>query len=73
MERRFPRLAEALSRNLTAFYNDINKHHNKVTVVVMSEFGRRLKSNKNGGTDHGYGGAMMVLGGNVKGGKMYGK
>ena len=70
---RFPRLAEALSRNLTAFYNDINKYHNKVTVVVMSEFGRRLKANKNGGTDHGHGGAMMVLGGNVKGGKMYGK
>ncbi len=70
---RFPRLIEALSRNLTAFYNDIYKYHKKVTIVVMSEFGRRLKANKNGGTDHGHGGAMMVLGGNVKGGKLYGK
>ena len=39
----------------------------------MSEFGRRLKSNGSLGTDHGYGGMMMVLGGKVNGGKMYGK
>ena len=39
----------------------------------MSEFGRRLKSNRSGGTDHGHGGVAMVLGGNIKGGKMYGK
>lgn len=70
---RFPNLAEALSNNLIAFYNDIYRYHNKTTIVVMSEFGRRLKANKNGGTDHGHGGLMMVLGGNVNGGKMYGK
>ena len=39
----------------------------------MSEFGRRLKSNRSGGTDHGYGGLTLVLGGNIHGGKMYGK
>lgn len=38
----------------------------------MTEFGRRLKANKSGGTDHGYGSVMMVLGGNVNGGNMYG-
>jgi uncharacterized protein (DUF1501 family) len=70
---RFKEMIDALSRNMVAFYNDIYKYHDKVTVVVMSEFGRRLKENKNGGTDHGHGGVMMVLGNNVKGGKMYGK
>ena len=39
----------------------------------MSEFGRRVKANKNEGTDHGYGNVMWVLGGNIKGGNIYGK
>jgi uncharacterized protein (DUF1501 family) len=72
-EWKFPQWVEALSRNLQAFYNDIHAYQNKVTVVAMTEFGRRLKANKNGGTDHGHGSVMMVLGGNVNGGKMYGK
>lgn len=72
-EWKFPKWIEALSRNIQAFYNDINAYEKKVTVVLMTEFGRRLKANKNGGTDHGHGGVMMVLGGNVNGGKMYGK
>ncbi len=70
---RFPGLVKALSGSLLAFYNDLNRYHNKLTVVVMSEFGRRLKANNNGGTDHGHGNVMMVLGGNVNGGRMYGK
>jgi uncharacterized protein (DUF1501 family) len=69
----FNNLTEALSKSLGAFYNDIANFHSKVTVVVMSEFGRRLKSNKSGGTDHGHGNVMLVLGGNVNGGQMYGK
>jgi uncharacterized protein (DUF1501 family) len=72
-EWKFAKWCESLSRNLTAFYNDIYVYDKKVTVVVMSEFGRRLKPNKNGGTDHGHGGLMMVLGGNVNGGNIYGK
>jgi uncharacterized protein (DUF1501 family) len=72
-EGRFKAMTNALSRNIAAFYNDIHNYHKKTTIVVMTEFGRRLKANNNGGTDHGYGGLMMVLGGNVKGGKMYGK
>ncbi|HXA01391.1 MAG TPA: DUF1501 domain-containing protein, partial [Cytophagaceae bacterium] len=71
-EWRFKKMTDALSRNIVAFYNDIHKYHKKTTIVAMSEFGRRLKANRNGGTDHGYGGLMMVLGGNVKGGRMYG-
>jgi uncharacterized protein (DUF1501 family) len=72
-EWKFAKWCESLSRNLTAFYNDIYVYDKKVTIVVMSEFGRRLKPNKNGGTDHGHGGLMMVLGGNVNGGNIYGK
>ncbi len=68
----FPQLVEALSRGINAFYNDLRAYHSRLTIVVMSEFGRRLKSNKSGGTDHGHGGVMFVLGGGVKGGKMYG-
>lgn len=69
----FPKRLEGLSDALAAFYNDLSKYHNRMTMVVMSEFGRRLKSNRSGGTDHGHGGLALVLGGQVKGGKMYGK
>lgn len=69
----FPLRLEGLSNALAAFYNDMTKYHSKLTIVVMSEFGRRLKSNRSGGTDHGYGGLALILGGQVKGGKMYGK
>ncbi len=42
-------------------------------MVAITEFGRRLKSNNSGGTDHGHGNMMMVLGGRVNGGRMYGQ
>jgi uncharacterized protein (DUF1501 family) len=61
-----------LSSALTAFWRDLGNYRDHVSVVVMSEFGRRLKSNESGGTDHGHGNAMMVLGPKVRGGKMYG-
>ena len=44
-----------------------------VTLVTMSEFGRTARENGTGGTDHGHANAMFVLGGQVKGGKVYGK
>lgn len=69
----FPAQIEGLSQSLMAFYNDIQAYHNRVMIVVMSEFGRRLKANKSHGTDHGYGNALLVLGGKVKGGAMYGQ
>ena len=61
-----------LSRAVHAFYNDLTAYHNRLTVVVMSEFGRRLKANRSNGTDHGHGNAAFVLGGNVNGGRMFG-
>jgi uncharacterized protein (DUF1501 family) len=42
------------------------------TIVVMSEFGRTARQNGNGGTDHGHGNAMWLLGGRVQGGKVHG-
>ena len=42
-------------------------------VLTMSEFGRAVSENGNRGTDHGHGNAMMVIGGGVRGGKVYGK
>lgn len=62
-----------LSDSLMAFWRDLGDAREHTTVVVMSEFGRRLRSNTSGGTDHGYGNAMMVLGGNVAGGQMLGE
>ena len=44
-----------------------------VVVVTMSEFGRAVNENGNRGTDHGHGNAMMIFGGPVKGGKVYGR
>jgi len=70
---KFGRLVAQLSTALTAFYNDVNNFHPQLTVIVLSEFGRRLKSNESEGTDHGHGGLAMVLGGKVKGGKLYGQ
>jgi uncharacterized protein (DUF1501 family) len=44
-----------------------------VALVTMSEFGRAVQENGNRGTDHGHGNAMMIIGGGVKGGKVYGR
>jgi uncharacterized protein (DUF1501 family) len=44
----------------------------KVNVIVVSEFGRRVLENANSGTDHGYGNVMIAIGGSVNGGTVYG-
>jgi uncharacterized protein (DUF1501 family) len=64
-----------LSEALTAFYNDLNAGGEaaRVTVIVQSEFGRRVRQNGSGGTDHGYGNPMLVLGGPVNGRRFYGE
>lgn len=69
---RFPQQVDNLARGLGALYNDLHRYHDRLTIVVMSEFGRRLKSNESGGTDHGHGNLMMVMGRQVLGGRMYG-
>lgn len=61
------------SRGIAAFATDLGDRMADVVVVTMSEFGRTVKENGNRGTDHGHGNAMLVLGGPVQGGKVYGK
>ena len=59
-------------RGLAAFTRDLGDRMADVVIVTMSEFGRTAAENGSGGTDHGHGGVMMVLGGTVKGGSVYG-
>lgn len=56
-----------------AFWRDLGALQQDVSVVVMSEFGRRLRSNTAGGTDHGRGNVMLVLGPQARGGRMVGR
>jgi uncharacterized protein (DUF1501 family) len=70
---RFAEQVRNLAGPLAAFYRDLADRRQHVTVVVMSEFGRRLKSNESGGTDHGHGNVMFVLGKGIRGGRLHGK
>lgn len=70
------RIAE-LAKGLAAFYTDMSNdggvdHTKRITMVVMSEFGRSFLENASRGTDHGHGNVMLVLGGSVNGGTVYG-
>jgi uncharacterized protein (DUF1501 family) len=70
---RFNNQVTRLSQGLGAFYNDMARYHDRLVVVVVTEFGRRLRSNRSNGTDHGRGSVMMVLGGRVNGGLIHGR
>ncbi len=61
------------SESIAAFWNDMGDDAENITLVTMSEFGRTARQNGTGGTDHGHANVMFVLGGQVKGGKVYGK
>jgi uncharacterized protein (DUF1501 family) len=65
-------LCTTLSTGLAAFHADMSDRLDRTTVVVMSEFGRRVAENGSAGTDHGHGSCMFVLGGNVNGGRVHG-
>ncbi|GAA2506886.1 DUF1501 domain-containing protein [Winogradskya humida] len=63
-----------LAAALAAFATDLGPAGlGRVTLVTTSEFGRRVAQNGSGGLDHGYGNAMLLLGGGVNGGKVYGR
>jgi uncharacterized protein (DUF1501 family) len=64
---------EELGGALGAFATDLGPQLDNVTLVTMSEFGRRVAQNGNAGTDHGHGGVMLVLGGGLNGGKVHGR
>jgi len=61
------------SGSLAAFWNDLGNLAEDTVVVTMSEFGRTARENGNRGTDHGHANVMFVMGGPVKGGKVYGR
>ena len=62
------RMTTELGQALAAFFADLGDLGNKVTLVTISEFGRRTKENANHGLDHGHGNVMFVLGAGVNGG-----
>ncbi len=66
----FADLLAIYGRGLSAFYTDLGEHMRSVTVVTMSEFGRRVGENANAGTDHGHGNFMLLMGGGVQGGQV---
>jgi uncharacterized protein (DUF1501 family) len=61
------------SQSISAFWTDLGDLGEDTVVVTMSEFGRTARENGNRGTDHGHANVMFVLGGPVKGGKVYGR
>ena len=65
-------LLKDLGQGLAAFHQDMGDRMRDVVVVTMSEFGRTAKENGNRGTDHGHANCMFVMGGPVKGGRVYG-
>jgi uncharacterized protein (DUF1501 family) len=67
-----PGLMSDLAGGLAAFHADLHAWLERLSVVVMTEFGRRAYENASLGTDHGHGGAMLLLGGHVQGGVVHG-
>jgi uncharacterized protein (DUF1501 family) len=66
-------LLKDLGQGLAAFHQDMGDRMGNIVFVTMSEFGRTAKENGNRGTDHGHANCMFVMGGDVKGGRVYGK
>ena len=66
-------LLKDLGQGMSAFRQDMGDRMQHIVFVTMSEFGRTAKENGNRGTDHGHANCMFVMGGDVKGGKVYGR
>ncbi len=64
--------AADLAQSIAAFWRDLEPHQDDVTVLTMTEFGRTVRENGSGGTDHGHGSCLFALGNQVDGGKVYG-
>lgn len=64
---------DPLGRGLATLAQELGPAFNDTVIVVLSEFGRTLRENGNGGTDHGHGNAMWLMGGKLRGGKVYGQ
>ena len=63
---------QGLGDGLATLQKELGEVYKNTNIIVISEFGRTVKENGNGGTDHGHGNVMWLLGGNIRGGKIYG-
>ena len=61
------------ARSIAALVTDLGDRMGDVTILTMSEFGRTVRQNGSGGTDHGHASALFVIGGDVKGKKVHGR
>ena len=68
----FARQGRDLAQAIAAFWHDLGNDRDHVTVMTMTEFGRTAAENGTGGTDHGHGSCLFVLGDGVDGGKVHG-
>ncbi len=68
----FARNGADFSNSIAAFWKDLGELQSDVTVMTMPEFGRTVRQNGTGGTDHGRGSCMFIIGQNVNGGKVHG-
>lgn len=68
----FARRATDLADSIAAFWQDLGVHRDEVVVMTMTEFGRTVRENGSGGTDHGHGSCLFVLGNDIDGGKVHG-
>lgn len=68
-----PNRLKALGETLATFSQALGPTYEDTVIMVMSEFGRTAHENGNTGTDHGHGNVMWVMGGNIRGGKVYGQ
>ena len=68
----FARRASDLASSIAAFWQDLGSHRDDVVVMTMTEFGRTVRENGSGGTDHGHGSCLFVLGNDIDGGKVHG-
>ena len=64
---------QEFGRGLSALYHDLGDRMRNVVVLTMTEFGRTIRQNGSAGTDHGHASCLFVLGGPVKGGRVYGQ
>lgn len=64
-------LAQDYANSLAAFYYDMGERMKNISIVTITEFGRRVAENGSAGTDHGTGNVAFVMGGGVNGGQVY--
>jgi uncharacterized protein (DUF1501 family) len=69
----FARRARELAQSIAAFWADLGAHQDEVVVLTMTEFGRTVAENGSGGTDHGHGSCLFLLGNTVAGGRVHGR